>query len=176
MKNIIFLFVLSLLVNFSDSKRFKKSTISNKKNNTYRTFLIKTELNKTEIENLFKNNDSLIQNNTIISEINDENEATTEEIDIEIEDEINDNGTMPYIIDFLDKKIKTSEEQSFLSINNQNYFQKSKFRKFLPLISLLFFIFALIYFNALKNNKKTLKIYKFFELDLKEEKLIVKNE
>ena len=176
MKNIIFLFVLSLLVNFSDSKRFKKSTISNKKNNTYRTFLIKTELNKTEIENLFKNNDSLIQNNTIISEINDENEATTEEIDIEIEDEINDNGTMPYIIDFLDKKIKTSKEQSFLSINNQNYFQKSKFRKFLPLINLLFFIFALIYFNALKKNKKTLKIYKFFELDLKEEKLIVKNE
>jgi len=176
MNNNFFLLILFLSVNLAVSRGFIKSNISNKKNNTHRTFLIRTELNKTEIEKLFKNNNSFTVNQTIISEINNDNETFAEDIDIEIEDEIHDNGTMPYIIDFLTKQNQTSEEQALLSENNQIFVQRRKIGKFLFLISLIIFIYAMIYFNGLKKSEKLVKVYKFFELDFKEEKFIVKNE
>ena len=83
---------------------------------------------------------------------------------------------MPYIIDFLTKQNQTSEEQALLSENNQIFVQRRKIGKFLFLISLIIFIYAMIYFNGLKKSEKLVKVYKFFELDFKEEKFIVKNE
>ena len=131
MKNIIFILLLFLLINLTVSKRNKNRTHLNKnkgiKNNTHRTILISTDLNKTELEKLLNNN-TLAINETLISEIDEENENDTfaDEFDIEIEDEIDDNGTMPHLVDFLVNKNDTSEAKSFLSINNRNYEKKSK--------------------------------------------------
>ena len=75
-----FLLLLFLLVNLAVSKRFIKNKNANKKNNTYRTFLIRTQLNKTEIENLFKNNNSSTKNQTLISDINNDNETVSKKL------------------------------------------------------------------------------------------------
>ena len=60
MKNIIFILLLFLLINLTFSKRNKNRTHLNKnkgiKNNTHRTILIRTDLNKTELEKLLNNN------------------------------------------------------------------------------------------------------------------------
>ena len=181
MKNIIFILLLFLLINLTFSKRNKNRTHLNKnkgiKNNTHRTILIRTDLNKTELEKLLNNN-TLAINETLISEIDEENENDTfaDEFDIEIEDEIDDNGTMPHLVDFLVNKNDTSEAKSFLSINNRNYEKKSKIGIYLPLINLIILIYALIYLSKLEKNSKIVKTYKFFDLDSKQQSLIIKNE
>ena len=179
MKNILLLFLLSLLINLSESKRFKNKTyvgkIHNKKNNNLRTFLITTELNKTEFEKLLRMNGTLNKNETLISEMS-ENDDFPSEIDIEIEDEIIDNCTDPELTEFLAKEKNHTEAKSFLSTNNDINIKKSKFGKFLPFCSLILFIYAMIYFNKLKNNKKVVKTYKLFDFDFKEEGLIVKDD
>ena len=114
-------------------------------------------------------------NSTLISEIDDENENYPE-LDIEIEDEIEDNSTRPELIDYKVKNTKTSETKAFLAMNDEKYVKQGKFGKFLLLISLIIFICAMIYFNNLKKNKKVVRTYKLFDLDIKEEKLIMKNE
>jgi hypothetical protein len=169
------------LINLTVSKRNKNRTHLNKnkgiKNNTHRTILIRTDLNKTELEKLLNNN-TLAINETLISEIDEENENDTfaDEFDIEIEDEIDDNGTMPHLVDFLVNKNDTSEAKSFLSINNRNYEKKSKIGIYLPLINLIILIYALIYLSKLEKNSKIVKTYKFFDLDSKQQSLIIKNE
>ena len=181
MKNIRILLLLFLLINLTVSKRNKNRTHLNKnkgiKNNTHRTILISTDLNKTELEKLLNNN-TLAINETLISEIDEENENDTfaDEFDIEIEDEIDDNGTMPHLVDFLVNKNDTSEAKSFLSINNRNYEKKSKIGIYLPLINLIILIYALIYLSKLEKNSKIVKTYKFFDLDSKQQSLIIKNE
>ena len=179
MKNILLLLLLSLLINLVTSKRFKNKTylgkIHNKKNNTLRTFLITTELNKTEFEKLLSMNGTLIKNETLISEMA-ENDDFPDEIDIEIEDEIIDNGTNPELNEFLAIEKEHTEAKSFLSTNNDMNIKKSKFGKFLPIFSLILFIYAMIYFNKLKKNKKVIKTYKLFDFDFKEEGLIVKDD
>ena len=179
MKNILLLLLLSLLINLVTSKRFKNKTylgkIHNKKNNTLRTFLITTELNKTEFEKLLSMNGTLIKNETLISEMA-ENDDFPDEIDIEIEDEIIDNGTNPELNEFLAIEKEHTEAKSFLSTNNDMNIKKSKFGKFLPIFSLILFIYAMIYFNKLKKNKKVVKTYKLFDFDFKEEGLIVKDD
>ena len=177
MKNIIFLLVLCFLIDLIDSKnKTHLDKVHGKKNNTHRTFLIRTGLNKTELEELFNKNQSLVLNGTTVSEIEDDNETFSEELDIEIEDEIDDNGTMPHLVDFLVNKNDTSEAKSFLSINNRNYEKKSKIGIYLPLINLFFLIYALIYLSKLEKNSKIVKTYKFFDLDSKQHSLIIKNE
>ncbi len=179
MKNILLLLLLSLLLNLVTSKRFKNKTylgkIHNKKNNTLRTFLITTELNKTEFEKLLSMNGTLIKNETLISEMA-ENDDFPDEIDIEIEDEIIDNGTSPELIDFLAKEKEHAETKSFLSMDNEMNVKKSKFGKFLPFLSLIFLIYAMINFNKIKRNKKVVKTYKLFDFDFKEESLIVRDD
>ena len=179
MKNFLLLLLLSLLINLVTSKRFKNKTylgkIHNKKNNTLRTFLITTELNKTEFEKLLSMNGTLIKNETLISEMA-ENDDFPDEIDIEIEDEIIDNGTNPELNEFLAIEKEHTEAKSFLSTNNDMNIKKSKFGKFLPIFSLILFIYAMIYFNKLKKNKKVIKTYKLFDFDFKEEGLIVKDD
>ena len=142
MKNILLLLLLSLLINLVTSKRFKNKTylgkIHNKKNNTLRTFLITTELNKTEFEKLLNMNGTLIKNETLISEMA-ENDDFPDEIDIEIEDEIIDNGTNPELNEFLAIEKEHTEAKSFLSTNNDMNIKKSKFGKFLPIFSLILF-------------------------------------
>ena len=144
MKNILLLLLLSLLINLVTSKRFKNKTylgkIHNKKNNTLRTFLITTELNKTEFEKLLNMNGTLIKNETLISEMA-ENDDFPDEIDIEIEDEIIDNGTNPELNEFLAIEKEHTEAKSFLSTNNDMNIKKSKFGKFLPIFSLILFYF-----------------------------------
>ena len=181
MKNIIFILLLFLLINLTVSKSNKNRTHLSKnkgiKNNTHRTILIRTDLNKTELEKLLKNN-TLAINETLISEIDEENEDDTfsDEFDIEIEDEIDDNSTMPDLVDFLVNQNDTSEAKSFLSINNRNYEKKSKIGIFLPLINLIILIYALIYLTKFEKNSKILKTYKLFDLDSKQQSLIIKNE
>ena len=178
MKNILLLLLLSLLINLFESKRFKNKTylgkIHNKKNNTLRTFLITTELNKTEFEKLLRMNGTSIKNETLISEMADG--EIPEEIDVEIEDEIIDNCTDPELTEFIATEKKHTEAKSFLSTNNDVNIKKSKFGKFLPICSLILFIYAMIYFNKLKKNKKVVKTYKFVDFDFKEEGLIVKDD
>ena len=179
MKNILFILLLSLLIYLSESKGFRNKTylgkIHNKKNNSLKTFLITTELNKTEFEKLLSMNGTLTKNESLIKEM-DKNGEFPEEIDIEIEDEILDNGTSPELTEFLAKEETHNEAKSFLSTNNDVNIKKSKFGKFLPFCSLIFFIFAMIYFNKLKKNKKVVKTYKFFDFDFKDESLIVKDD
>ena len=181
MKNILFIFLLFLLINLTVSKRNKTKTHLNKnpgkKNNTHRTLLIRTELNKTELEKLLNNN-TLAINESLISEIDNENENDTmsEELDIEIEDEIDDNGTMPHLVDFLVDQNNVSEAQSFLAMNNKQIEKKSKIGIFLPLFNLIIFVYALFYLSKLEKNKKLVKAYKFFDLDSKQQSLIIKNE
>ena len=179
MKKYASLLLLSLLINLSLSKGLKNqshlSKNHGKKNNTHRTFLIRTELNITEIEKLLNRNQTLSNNSTLISEIDDENENYPE-LDIEIEDEIEDNSTRPELIDYKVKNTKTSETKAFLAMNDEKYVKQGKFGKFLLLISLIIFICAMIYFNNLKKNKKVVRTYKLFDFDIKEEKLIMKNE
>ena len=120
-------------------------------------------------------NGTLIKNETLISEMA-ENDDFPDEIDIEIEDEIIDNGTNPELNEFLAIEKEHTEAKSFLSTNNDMNIKKSKFGKFLPIFSLILFIYAMIYFNKLKKNKKVIKTYKLFDFDFKEEGLIVKDD
>ena len=179
MKNILFILLLSFLINLLESKGFRNKTylgkIHNKKNNSLKTFLITTELNKTEFEKLLAMNGTLTKNETLITEMAKDGKFP-EEIDIEIEDEIIDNGTSPELTEFLAKEEAHTEAKSFLSTNNDVNIKKSKLAKFMPFCSLIFFIFAMIYFNKLKKNKKVVKTYKFFDFDFKDESLIVKDD
>ena len=179
MKNILFILLLTLLINLLESKEFRNKTylgkIHNKKNNSLKTFLITTELNKTEFEKLLAMNGTLTKNETLITEMAKDGKFP-EEIDIEIEDEIIDNGTSPELTEFLAKEEAHTEAKSFLSTNNDVKIKKSKFAKFMPFCSLIFFICAMIYFNKLKKNKKVVKTYKFFDFDFKDESLIVKDD
>ena len=180
MKNILSILFIFLLINLCKSKRFKNKTylgkIHNKKNNTLKTFLITTELNKTEIEKLLNISGTYNKNETLISEMNEDNEDYQEGIDIEIEDEIIDNGTSPELIDFLAKEKEHAETKSFLSMDNEMNVKRSKFGKFLPFLSLIFLIYAMINFNKIKRNKKVVKTYKLFDFDFKEESLIVRDD
>ncbi len=72
--------------------------------------------------------------------------------------------------------MKNSETKILLAMNNENEIKKSKLTKFLPLLSLIIFIYALIYFNKMKKNKKIVKTYKLFDLDFRKENLITKDE
>ena len=179
MKNILFILLLTLLINLLESKGFRNKTylgkIHNKKNNSLKTFLITTELNKTEFEKLLAMNETLTKNETLITEMAKDGKFP-EEIDIEIEDEIIDNGTSPELTEFLAKEEAHTEAKSFLSTNNDVKIKKSKFSKFMPFCSLIFFICVMIYFNKLKKNKKVVKTYKFFDFDFKDESLIVKDD
>ena len=182
MKIFVFFLFSTFLINFTLSKRFKNKTHLNKnhtkKNNTHRTFLIRTELNITEIEKLLNNNKTLDINKTIVSEIDDDYENFTlpDEIDIEIEDEIDDNGTMPQIIDYMVQESKSQETQYLFTINNEKYINKGRYGKIIPLLSFIIFIYAIIYFNTFKKNKQVVRTYRYFEVDFKEENLIEKNE
>ena len=180
MRRILYFFLLSFLINIALSKRFRNKThlgkTNSKKNNTLHTILITTELNKEEIEKLLNKNGTIICNRTSVSEIINDNDDFPDEIDIEIEDEIIDNGTTPHLTDYLEKESKTIKTQSFLVKNSDNYVKKEKLGKFLPLMSLIIFIFALIYFNKIKMNKKVVKTYKIYDFDFKDESLIIKNE
>ena len=180
MRRISYFFLLSMLINITLSKRFRKTSnlgkINSKKNNTLHTILITTELNKEEIEKILNKNGTIVCNRTSVSEIIDDNDDFPDEIDIEIEDEIIDNGTTPHLTDYLEKESKTIKSQSFLEKKSDNYVKKEKFGKFLPLMSLIIFIFALIHFNTIKMNKKVVKTYKIYDFDFKEESLIIKND
>ena len=177
MKNIIFLLVLCFSIDLIDSKnKTHLDKVHGKKNNTHRTFLIRTGLNKTELEELFNKNQSLVLNGTTVSEIEDDNETFSEELDIEIEDEIDDNRIIPHLVDFFDKENNISEAQSLLAINNRNFEKKGKIGIILPFLNLIFFIYVLIYLNKWKNNKKSVRVYKLFDLSSKEQNLIIKNE
>ena len=179
MKTIIFPLVLCFLIDLIVSKSSKNKTnlnkVQGKKNNTHRGFLIRTELNKTELEKLLNNNQTFL-NETIVDEIDDENDTYTDEYDIEIEDEIDDNVTMSHSVDFLAEQNKVSEAQSLLVVNDVKYAKKGKIGIILPFINLIFFIFVLINLNKWKNKEKSVRIYKLFDLDSKREKLIIKNE
>ena len=181
MKNIIFFLILSL-INYSLTKMHKNQSNLNKnhaiKNKGYRTILIRTELNATELEKLLNNNQTLISNKTIISEINDEydNDTFYDDIDIEIEDEIEDNKTMPNLIDYKVKESKTSNYNSLLALNEEKYLNMGKYRKILLFLSLMMFIYVIICLNTLKKKKNVLKTYQLFELDFKQENLIIKND
>ena len=179
MKTIIFPLVLCFLIDLIVSKRSKNKTnlnkVQGKKNNTHRSFLIRTELNKTELEKLLNNNQTLILNKTIVDEIDDENDTYADEYDIEIEDEIDDNVTMSHSVDFLAEQNKVSEAQSLLVVNDVKYAKKGKIGIILPFINLIFFIFVLINLNKWKNKEKSVRIYKLFDLDSKRENIQCRN-
>ena len=176
MKNLTFLMILFFLFNLSLSKKSQNQAHSHlKKNGTRRTYLIRTELNKTEIAKLLNANETETENGTIISEIIDD-EDYPNEVDIEIEDAIMGNDTTTHITDYLETDVKNSETKILLAMNNENEIKKSKLTKFLPFLSLIIFIYALIYFNKMKKNKKIVKTYKLFDLDFRKENLITKDE
>ena len=178
MRIILYFVLLSLVINITLSKKFRNKNhlgkANNKKNNTLHTLLVTTELNKEEIERILNKNGTVTCNRTLVSEVID-NKDFQDDIDIEIEDEIIDNGTTPHLTDFLEKETKTVKSQSFLEKNNEHIIKKEKFGKILPLMSLIIFVFALIHFNKIKINKKVIKTYKIYDFDFKEENLIIKN-
>ena len=181
MKNIIFFLFFYLAINLCLSKQLKNKTHFNKthenKNNTQRAYLIKTNLTILEIEKLLNQS---INNNNIslnISELDDDDdELYSEEIDVEIEDQIMDNFTNPEIVDFKEKNNNLSEAKSFIAITNEKNVKKGIFGKLFQILSIIIFIYAIIYLNNLKKDNKVVKAYKFFDLDFKEDYLISKSD
>ena len=181
MKNVIFLLFFALIVQIVVSKQFQNGTHTNKthskKNSTQRAYLIRTNLTKEDIEQLLNQtnvNNTSTNNGLNISEVDDD--MYPEELDVEIEDEIMDNYTKPLVVDFLEKECNVSEAKSFIVMNNEKNIKKGILKKFLPWLSIIIFIYAMIYLNNLKKNNKVVKRYQFIDFDLKEDYLISKSD
>ena len=177
-KSLFFFLSLSLIVNLVELKEFKNKTHLNKthanKNSTQRAFLIKTNLTKTDIEKILNQSNIIISNTSngiIVSEIDDD--LYPDELDIEIEDEIMDNYTKPMIVDFTEKESNISEAKSFIVINNEKNSKKGIFWKFIQFLSIIIFIYGLIYLNNLKKSKKDYKSRKFYEFDLRDDDYLI---
>ena len=143
-KSLFFFLSLSLIVNLVELKEFKN-----------KTHLNKTHANKNSTQRAY-----LIKTNLT-------------KTDIEIEDEIMDNYTKPMIVDFTEKESNISEAKSFIVINNEKNSKKGIFWKFIQFLSIIIFIYGLIYLNNLKKSKKDYKSRKFYEFDLRDDDYLI---
>ena len=132
------------------------------------TFLIKTNLTKERLEALLQEGKTKVvnlkqkqgqkeveYNETNIVEDGD-NITTEEGLNREIEDEIMDDALIP-LEEFHVKEVKTSETKTFIVQKNTKIIDalyEKRFGKIYGYLTIVFFIFAVIYFSNLNRNKK----------------------
>ena len=170
-----------------------------------RSFLVKTKLNKEQLETLLhqsevqstnlkkseqsekdeENKNNLNTTNTTntstVEEVDDAYESD-EELQKEIEDEIMEDALKP-LDEFHVKEVKTSEVKTFVAKANDvtllDFLYEKKFGKIYAYLSLLLVIFVFIYFKDVFNNKKEYiekkKYINYYDFDLSRESMIEKN-
>ena len=176
-----------LLLFLSESLSHNAQTEKNIIEQNKKTFLVKTKLTKEQLETLLqegktevinlkiKNKDSKGNNgnNTLV----DGDDISTEEgLHREIQDELRDDALNP-LEEFHIKEVKTSETKTFISKNDikilDSLYEK-KFGKIYAYLTLIFFVFAMIYFNKLISNKNDCKNknINYYEFDSSEEHML----
>ena len=180
--NIIILSILFLQI-------ISHKTSHNNTNSEYKTYLVKTQLTKQELETLLqsgqpqqvnlKENNSTLENEYSVEEVNDtlDNDDTLEE---QIEKEIQEDALHP-LDEFHVKEIKASEVKSFV-VKPQSKFMDSlyekRFGKIYAYLTLLLFIFVMIYYKDIifnqKNAKEKRNYQNLFDYDISKEYMLVK--
>ena len=172
MKKFSILIFLLVLVTGTLSNNIQNE---NKEKTTQNTFLVKTQLTKEQLQTLLQEGETQLinlkkkkhinkkENNTeeIVNynktTVDDGDNITTEEgLQREIEDEIMDDALNP-LDEFHVKETKTSETKTFISKNDSKFIDslyEKKFGKIYAYLTLIFFAFALFYFNVVYTNKK----------------------
>ena len=185
MKIFYITFILLIFISISSSHN-----IQSKKGqeNKQKTFLVKTQLTKEQLETLLQNGENQnfntsegITNYNKTTVVTDGDNITTDQgLQWEIEDEIMDDALLP-LFEFHVKESKTSETKSFIAKNNAKFIDslyEKRFGRIYGYLTLLFFAFVLIYFNALYGNKKAdnikNKFVNYYEFDSSKEYMISK--
>ena len=166
-------FLTLILILFITGTLSHNTQNENKESNTQNTFLIKTQLTKEQLKELLQEGETQlinlkkkknkkedkteeIINNNNKTKVDGDNITTEEGLQREIEDEIMDDALHP-IDEFHVKKTNTSETKTFIAKNDSKFIDllyEKKFGKIYAYLTMIFFVFALIYFNNLNTNKK----------------------
>ena len=172
MKSFIFVIFLLFITGILSNNN---THYENKEHNTQNTFLVKTQLTKEQLQTLLQegetqlinlkkkknknkkenNTEQIINYNKTIVEDGD-NITTDEGLQKEIEDEIMDDALQP-LDEYHVKEAKTSETKTLIAKNDSKFIDslyEKKFGKIYAYLTLIFFVFSLIYFNGLDKNKK----------------------
>ena len=166
--SIILLFIVFIQI-------YTHQTPKNETNPEYKTYLVKTQLTKEQLLTLLNQQHSHqtnlkkteksnkveeAQENNKVNQANEVQEVNNTEVnddtlEEQIEDEIRADALHP-LDEFHVKQAQTSEVKSFVSTNTRfiDSLYEKKFGKIYAYLTLIFFVFALIYFNNLNTNKK----------------------
>ena len=195
--NLIKIIIICLIILPIFSHKAQKNATNHPQN----TFLIKTKLNKEQLESLLNQggehkvflkkekipeNEEKIQNSTSVEEVNNTSIEEEDTLQEQIENEIKEDALHP-LDEFQVKEVKTSETTTAFIAKTQNraidsLFEK-RFENTYGLLLILFIFVSLIFGYViylgnyiLKHNNKKKKDYgNFFNIDNSKEYLLFKN-
>ena len=178
-------FVLFIAINSQDLKSDKNSTESESE---YKTFLVKTQLTKQELETLLKEEETKLVNlkkkrnhnrTAIVNELLNSTNVTEDPLQKKIEQEIKADALTPLHEFHLKKdEVKTLVTKPKTRFIDSLY--EKRFGKFYAYLTLFLFIFVMIYYKDLILNQKRMstneKSYlNNFNCDNEKEYMLVKN-
>ena len=195
--NLIKIIILCLIILPIFSHKAQKNTTNHQQN----TFLIKTKLNKEQLEALLNQgadskaflkkekipeNEKKIENSTSVEEVNNASNEAEDTLQEQIENEMKEDALHP-LDEFQVKEVKTSETTTAFIAKAQNgaidsLFEK-RFENTYGLLLILFIFVSLIFGYVIylgnyilkHNNKKKNDYGKIFNIDNSMEYLLFKN-
>ena len=155
--SIVILFLASIYSHNLQGESHNKT--ENSKESGYKTFLVKTKLAKEELETLLQEKEKLLVNKpVVIKEIKNTTNSTANSLEHKIEQEIKADALAP-LHEFL---VNQSEVQTLVTTQPKNRrlidaLYEKRFGKFYAYLTLLLFIFVMIYYKDIIFNQKKIK-------------------